>query len=453
MRKPVFLLAALSAVCCLAETAPAPSAAAPQSPVPAAQKAPLPKARPARPHGPRRLGPDGQPRALDAQGRPVRRHNGVYGAPRRGVAGVVTQDFGKTADGRAAKLFRVMGQGGIVADFSDHGARLVRLYVPDRNGNLADVTVGHNDVTGYEKYDRNFNATVGRVANRIRAGKFTLDGQEYQLPLNWGPEDRRCCLHGGTNAMNFAIWQSRPVRRPRAIGVEFTHVSPDGDQGFPGTMTVKVTHWITADNVWEIDYEAKVAGKSCPLNLTNHTYFNLKGAGNGDACDHVLQICASKITPVDAGMIPTGEFLDVKGTPFDFLDPHVIGERLGSDHPQMVLGKGYDHNWVLKEQNSEELVKAAVLSEPTSGRQVEVWTTEPGLQFYGGNVMSGGKDLSKPVPGKLGGTLPWRGAIALETQHFPDSPNHANFPSAVLKPGETYTSKTQFKFGVVPANK
>ena len=394
------------------------------------------------------------PRSFRREGRqPHPGKRGIYGLPRSGrVPGVVISDFGVTADGRKAKLFRIMGQGGLVADFSDHGARLVRLYAPDRNGNLADVTVGFNDVSGYEKYDRNFNATVGRFANRIAAGRFKLDGQEYQLPLNWGPEDRRCCLHGGTNAMNFAIWSAHPVRRPRAIGVEFTCSSPDGDQGFPGAMTVKVTHWITAQNVWEIDYEAKVEGKACPINLTNHAYFNLKGVGNGDINDHVLQIFASKYTPVNDGMIPTGEILDVKGTPFDFLTPHVIGERLGSDHPQIVKGKGYDHNWVLDSADGK-LAKAAVLSDPASGRYVETWTTEPGLQVYGGNVMSGGKALAKPVPGKTGGTLPWRGAVALETQHFPDSPNQANFPNTVLKPGETFTSRTEYRFGVTPAAK
>ena len=371
---------------------------------------------------------------------------------RRRERDVIVRDFGTTADGRPAKLFRIMGQGGLVADFSDHGARLVRLYAPDRYGNLADVTVGFNDVSGYEKYDRNFNATVGRFANRIAAGKFKVDGQEYQLPLNWGPADRRCCLHGGTNAMNFAIWQSRPVRRPRAKGVEFTYSSPDGDQGFPGDLTVKVTHWITADNVWEIDYEAKVAGKACPINLTNHAYFNLKGIGSGDVNGHVLQVFGSKYTPVDAGMIPTGELVDVKGTPFDFLEPHTIGERLGSDHPQIVQGKGYDHNWVLDGAGGR-LKRAAVLSDPASGRQVETWTTEPGLQIYGGNVMSGGKAQPRPVPCKTGGTLPWRGAVALETQHFPDSPNHANFPNTVLKPGETFTSRTEYRFGVMPEKK
>ena len=365
---------------------------------------------------------------------------------------VIVRDFGTTADGRKARLFRIMGEGGIVADFSDHGARLVRLYTPDRNGNLADITVGFNDVTGSEKYDRNFNSTVGRFANRIAAGRFTLDGQTYQLPLNWGPEDRRCCLHGGTNAMNFAVWKARPVRRKGAVGVSFAYSSPDGDQGFPGAMKVKVTHWITDGNVWIIDYEATVEGKACPINLTNHAYFNLKGEGNGDINDHVLQIFASKYTPVDAGMIPTGEILDVKGTPFDFLQPHVIGERLGSDHPQMVAGRGYDHNWVLDSAAgpaADGLVKAAVLSEPVGGRCVEVWTTEPGLQVYGGNVMSGGKGAPKPVPCKTGGTLPWRGAIALETQHFPDSPNHANFPDTVLKPGAVFKSRTEYRFSVL----
>ncbi len=355
--------------------------------------------------------------------------------------------FGKTAAGEQARLYRLTNASGMVLDLSDHGARCVRLYAPDRHGNLADVTVGFNDVSGYEKYDRNFNATVGRFANRIDAGKFKLDGKEYQLPLNWpGNGKPTCCLHGGTNAMNFAIWKARVVRRPRAVGVEFTHSSPDGDQGFPGALTVKVTHWLADNNVWAIDYEATVEGASCPINLTNHAYFNLKGIGQGDVSDHVLQIFASKYTPVKAGMIPTGEILEVKGTPFDFLEPHVIGERLGSDHPQMKLARGYDHNWVV-DNVSGELKKVAVLSEPKSGRWVETWTTEPGLQVYGGNVMSGGKGCPKPVPNKTGGTLPWRGAVALETQHFPDGPNHDNFPNTILRPGELFRSRTEYRFG------
>ena len=429
MKKPLMIVVALAAAAVFAQEA---------APIPV--KANSGRAR--RPEGAERAS---QMRRFRQMGR--MRPDGVS------TPGVIVRDFGVTADGRKAKIFRIMGQGGVVADFSDHGARLVRLYLPDRNGNLADVTVGFNDVSGYEKYDRNFNATVGRFANRIAAGKFALDGETYQLPLNWGTE-KRCCLHGGTNAMNFVVWNAHPVRRARAIGVAFTCVSPDGDQGFPGAMTVKVTHWITADNVWAIDYDATVEGKACPVNLTNHTYFNLKGIGHGDINDHTLQIFGSKYTPVDEGMIPTGEILDVKGTPFDFLQPHVIGERLGSDHRQMVLGRGYDHNWVLDSASvSNMLVKAAVLSEQTSGRYVEVWTTEPGLQVYGGNVMSGGKDLSNPVPNKTGGTLPWRGAIALETQHFPDSPNHANFPNTVLKPGERFRSRTEFRFGTLPAGK
>ncbi|MBR4654465.1 MAG: galactose mutarotase [Kiritimatiellae bacterium] len=449
MKRPLMFIAAIAAASCMAQEKTAP--AAPASPAPAVAPAstegaaakPQRQQRRMRYEGRGRMGPDG------------RRHGGpagrsIYGSKNsRGIPGVVVRDFGTTADGRKAKLFRVMGQGGLVADFSDHGARLVRLYAPDRDGNLADVTVGFNDVSGYEKYDRNFNATVGRFANRIAAGRFSLDGETYQLPLNWGPDDKRCCLHGGTNSMNFVIWAARPVRRTRAVGVEFTTTSPDGDQGFPGKMSVKVTHLITADNAWVIDYEASVEGKPCPINLTNHAYFNLKGIGSGDINDHVLQIFASRYTPVDAGMIPTGEILDVKGTPFDFLAPHVIGERVNSDHPQIVLGKGYDHNWVLDSPGGK-LAKAAVLSEPSSGRYVETWTTEPGLQVYGGNVMSGGREMKRPVPNKTGGTLPWRGAIALETQHFPDSPNHENFPSTILKPETRFTSRTEYRFGTLP---
>ncbi len=357
---------------------------------------------------------------------------------------IVKSSFGKTSSGVETSLYRVTGAGGMIIDFSDHGARAVRIYAPDRNGNLADITTGFNDVSGYEKQCTEFGATIGRFGNRIGGGKFTLDGKTYTLPLNNGPDDLRCCLHGGNKGFNHAVWEVvDTLKRGKDVGIKFKLVSKDGDEGFPGTMTVYVTHWLTADNVWAIDYQATVEGKSSPVNLTNHAYFNLKGAGNGTTLDHELTIYADKITPVDRGLIPTGKFMDVKGTPFDFTTPHVIGERINDKHEQLRIAGGYDHCWVLNNQDGK-LAKCAFISEKTTGRTVEVWTTEPGVQFYSGCQLA----VKEKVPGKVGANLVKFGGMCLETQHYPDSPNKPGFPGTILKPGDVYNSRTEYRFGI-----
>ena len=368
-------------------------------------------------------------------------------AARQGVPGVIVSSFGKTASGKDAKLFRLMGAGGMIMDLTDCGARQVRIYAPDRNGNLADITAGFNDASQYQTVERSFGTTVGRYANRIGGGKFTLDGVTYNLPLNNGPEGMRCSLHGGTNSFPEAVWKAVPVRNRRDVGVQFSLVSEDGDQGYPGKLTVIVTHWLTANNVWRIEYGAMVEGKSTPINLTNHAYFNLKGICNGTIEDHELQIFADATTPTDKAQIPTGEIKSVEGTPFDFRKPRLVGEKINADDEQIKIGKGYDHNWVLNNKTGN-LSKAAILSEKTSGRKIEVWTTEPAIQIYCGNMIGGGKDQPNPITEKCGKILPYRGAICLETQHYPDSPNKPSFPSTILKPGEKYESVTEYHFGI-----
>ena len=348
--------------------------------------------------------------------------------------------FGKTKDGRETHLYRLNGAGGVIMDLTDFGARAVRIYTPDKFGNLADITLGFTDVSGYETYDPYFGSTIGRVGNRIANGKFTLDGKTYTLACNNEPGGIPCSLHGGKKGWDAVVWNAKPVKDGASVGVQFTMTSPDGDEGYPGKVDVTVTHWLTADNIWRIEYEAKT-DKATPINLTNHVYFNLKGEASGTILDHELMLCADKMTPVNAGLIPTGEFADVKGTPFDFTVPWKIGARIEADNEQLKFGGGYDHNWVLRGQDGK-LAAAASLTEATSGRRIDVWTQEPGIQFYCGNF------LTDQVPGKEGKNLCYRGGLALETQHYPDSPNKANFPSVILRPGQVYKTVTEYRFSV-----
>lgn len=360
----------------------------------------------------------------------------------RGTPSVTSSVFGKTADGQVVHQFRIVGAGGVVMDVVEYGARIRTLFLPDRTGRLDDVTLGCNDVAGYEADGgRSLGATIGRFGNRIAAGKFTLDGKGYTLPLNNFPGGVGCSLHGGTIGFSGRVWKGTPIRKGADVGVEFKLSSADGDQGYPGKMDVTVRYWLTPENVWRIEYTA-TTDKPTVVNLTNHVFFNLKGEGRGTINDHVIQILADQTTAVDKGLIPTGALLPVKGTPFDFTSPRAIGARVNETaNEQIRFGNGYDHNWVLRNP-SGKLAKACVLSEPASGRTVEVWTTQPGLQFYGGNFFNS-KD-----PGKYGRPIVYRGGLALETQHYPDSPNHANFPSTVLRPGQTFTSTTEYRFGV-----
>ena len=326
--------------------------------------------------------------------------------------------------------------GDITMQVTDWGARVVSLFVPDRNGVVADVEVGYDDGERYihNSGERFLGPVVGRVANRIGKGRFTLDGASYSLPLNNNGQT----LHGGLVGVDLMKWS---VVDRSTSSITFGCTVPDGQDGFPGNLDIKVTYTLTPDNALDICYEA-TTDKATPVNLSWHSFLNLKGCQGGTINDHLLTINASGITPVDECLIPTGEIMPVEGTPFDFREPHLIGERVNAEHPQLAFGNGYDHNWVLDVPVDGQLHKACELYEETSGRVLEVFTDQPGLQFYGGNFFDGS------YPGKLGKAIGYREALALETQKFPDAVNHPEFPDTILRPGETYTQHTVFKFSV-----
>jgi aldose 1-epimerase len=341
------------------------------------------------------------------------------------TAEVKVTDFGKTADGVAVKQYTLTNDDGVVVKLISRGATLTEWHVPDKHGKMADIVFGFDDVAGYEsKGNGYFGATTGRVANRIASGKFKVDGKEYQVAKNDGPN----ALHGGLKrSLDKVVWDGKPFENAEGQGVEFTYVSPDGEEGYPGELTTTVTYTLSDKNELKIEYEA-TTDKATPVNLTNHTYFNLSGAGAPTILDHELKIIADHYTPVDATLIPTGQIAPVEVTPLDFRQFHVIGERVAQldDKP----GKGYDHNFVLNNQDGD-LALAAVVREPKSGRVLKVFTTEPGVQFYGGNFLDG-------VQGKDGKTYAHRSGFCLETQHYPDSVNQPKFPDTVLRPGKTY---------------
>jgi aldose 1-epimerase len=351
-------------------------------------------------------------------------------------ATVVSSAFGRTADGAQIDLFTLTNVNGVEVRAMSYGATIVSLRVPDRSGQLGDVVLGFDTFDEYvAKKPPYFGAIVGRYGNRIAKGRFTLDGKAYQLATNNGPNH----LHGGVKGFDKLVWNSEPFERDGNVGVAYTVTSPDGDEGYPGTLNARVTYMLSATNELTVDYEA-TTDKATPINLTQHSYFNLAGEGSGDILGHVLTLDADRYTPVDAGLIPTGEMATVDGTPFDFRKPTAIGARIDADHQQLQYGKGYDHNWVLNGDSG--LRHAARLVDPKSGRTLDVSTTEPGLQFYAGNFLDG------TIAGKSGHVYQRRGGLCLETQHFPDSPNHANFPSAILRPGQRYQSRTVFTFSV-----
>lgn len=322
---------------------------------------------------------------------------------------------------------------GMVAKWFSYGATLAELHVPDRDGNLADVVLGFDDETGYASEDNQyFGCTTGRYANRIAEGKFALDGVAYQLATNNGPTH----LHGGPHeGLSMVQWQGAPL--PEGNGIRFTYTSPDGQESYPGTLQLAVTYTLTDDNAVRIEYEA-TTDKPTIINLTNHSYFNLKGHGEGDVLDHVVWIDADRFTPKDKNAVPTGEIDDLADTPLDFRTPTTIGARIG----QLVetSDRGYDHNYVLN-GTPGTLRKIAEVREPTTGRVLIVETDQPGVQLYTGNFLPG-------RPGKKGKTYPGHSAFCLETQHFPDSPNKPQFPSTVLRPGETYRHVCVYRFGV-----
>ena len=347
------------------------------------------------------------------------------------------------SNGRVAHLFTLKNSNGMTAKITDWGATVVALTAPDRHGKYADVVLGYNTLQDYITPGKShyFGCIAGRYANRIAGGKFTLDGQEYSLHINNGPNS----LHGGKQGFDKVLWTAEPVQAPAGgQAIRMTYVSRDGEEGYPGALKLSVTYLLGPDNALHIAFHG-TTDKATVLNPTNHSYFNLKGDGEGDILGHVLTLQASTMTPVDAHLIPTGEITAVAGTPFDFTKPHTIGERVDADHPQLKLGAGYDHNFVI-DRKDNELVLAARVEEPTTGRVMEVLTTEPGIQLYIGNFLPKADDPSNPMTGKSGKKYAYRGGFCLETQHYPDSPNQPKFPSTVLKPGETFTSTTVYRF-------
>ena len=353
-------------------------------------------------------------------------------------ATITMQFFGKTKDGTDTTLYTLTNANGIKMDVTNYGGIIVRLFVPDREGNMDDVVLGYNTVAEYILDTPYFGSLIGRVGNRIADGKFTLNGKTYNLVTNNDPAGIPCHLHGGTVGYDKVVWDAEPFIENNVPGLKLHYLSVDGEEGYPGNLDITVWYRLTNDNALKIDYLATTDADT-PINLTQHSYFNLKGEGNGDILDHVLMFNAAHYTPVNSGLIPTGKIESVKGTPFDFTTPHAIGERVDSDHQQMIYGLGYDHNWVLDNQDGD-LALAATVFEPTSGRFMEVWTEEPGMQFYCGNFLNGSNI------GKSGKAYNFRNGFCLETQHYPDSINQSNFPSTVLKPGEEYKTTTIYKF-------
>lgn len=343
--------------------------------------------------------------------------------------------FDSTIDGKPVKLYYLKGKGGVQAAVTNYGIKIVGLLAPDKEGVLADVELGYDNIAKYvSTKERYYGGIVGRYGNRIAKGKFKLDGKEYSLAVNNGVNH----LHGGKKGFNDVVWDAE---QPNDHTLKFHYKSVDGEEGYPGNLDITVTYELTDSNEFKIDYEA-TTDKATVINLTNHSFFNLKGAGNGDINDHIMMINADRFTPVDSTLIPTGKLEAVKGTPMDFTTPAAIGQRVGdTSFEQIKFGNGYDHNYVLNKKGNELSLAASVL-EPVSGRTLEVWTTEPGVQFYGGNFLNG------TDTGKEGKTYAFRGAFCLETQHFPDSPNGHSFPTVVLKPGETYKHTCVYKFGV-----
>lgn len=349
-------------------------------------------------------------------------------------AAVSKAPFGKTGDGAAVDVYTLHGKNGVEAQISTYGATLVALNVPDKAGKLGNVVLGFDSVTPYVEGVPFYGATIGRYGNRIAGGKFTLDGKSYQLPTNDGPNS----LHGGVKGFDKRLWKAEAITVPDGEALKLSYVSADGEEGYPGQLTVHVTYKLSNDNALTITYDAS-ATKPTVVNLTNHSYFNLTGNPENPITGHLLTLNADTFTPVNKVLIPTGEEKPVKGTPFDFTKATAIGSRIEADDEQLKFGKGYDHNWVLKAAKSSAMVTAAVLSDPVSGRVMEVKTLEPGLQFYSGNFMDG-------QPAGKGTVFKHRTGLCLETQHFPDSPNHANFPSTTLQPGQTYHTETVFQF-------
>ena len=349
------------------------------------------------------------------------------------LSGLKPSDFVSEVDGKPTALYVLKNSQGAEACVTNWGGRLVSVMVPDRDGKLTDVVLGYDNIQQYVQFpDNNYGALIGRYGNRIANGQFQLDGQSYQLPQN----NNGHCLHGGPKGYHAVTWDARQLD---GQSVELTYLSPDGEAGFPGNLKVKEIYRLTDDNAIDIQYEA-TTDKPTIVNLTNHSYFNLSGVPGSTITDHKIQINADTYVPVDDTLIPTGKIETVEGTPMDLRQLVTVGDHIDDDFAQLRYGGGYDHNWVLNTKGDLNTPAAKVVSEK-SGIVMEVFTNEPGLQFYAGNSMSEAGDK-----GKLGVVYPRRGALCLETQHYPDSPNQKSFPSVVLKPGETYQSRCIYKF-------
>ena len=348
--------------------------------------------------------------------------------------------FGVNSEGKLVELFTISNNKGMKVQITNFGGKVVSMLVPDRNGALADVVLGYSAYPEWESGNPYFGALIGRYANRIANGRFAIDGKTYQLAINNGPN----ALHGGPNfGFHNVLWSAREIYKDDASGIELFYSSPDGEEGYPGKLDVRVTYLLNNNNELIIRYHAQT-DQATPVNLTHHSFFNLRGAGNGDILSHNLIINADVFTPVDSTLIPTGELRPVTETPFDFTFFRTIGEKIDQKDAQIEYGNGYDHNYILRLNNNvkNELKLAATVIEPESGRRMDVLTTEPGLQFYSGNFLDGSDK------GKCGHAYNFRTAFCLETQHFPDSPNKGNFPNTILRQGESYRSETIYRFSL-----
>lgn len=358
----------------------------------------------------------------------------------RSQPSVTETPFGATPDGEAVNVYTLRNTHGVEARVINYGGIILSLKVPDRGGEFGDVVLGYDSLSGYIASSPYFGALIGRYGNRIRNARFTLDGQTYTLAANNGPNH----LHGGVKGFDKVVWDAEPFMRGDTVGITLRYTSPDGEEGYPGTLQSEVVYALTSENELVFDYLA-TTDKATPVNLTQHSYFNLAGDGARDILGHVVRLNADRFTPVESTLIPTGELRAVQGTPFDFRAPHAIGERIAQHDEQLRFGLGYDHNWVLNRNAAEAAPSlAAEVFEPTTGRVMQIFTTEPGLQFYSGNFLDG------TLTGKNGVVYKHRYGFAMETQHFPDSPNQAAFPSTILRPAQQYRTRTIYKFSTRP---
>lgn len=351
---------------------------------------------------------------------------------------ITRQVWGKMPDGRPVHVYALENGRGMTMRVTDFGCRILTLTAPDRDGRFADVVLGFDRLDEYLEDRAFFGGVVGRFGNRIAAGRFTLDGKAYTLATNNAPAGAPCHLHGGNTGYDRVLWESEGLKEDGRVGVRFRYVSRDGEEGYPGNLNVTVTYWLTTDNAVHFEYEATTDAPT-PVNLTQHSYFNLAGHDGGSILNHRLMIAADHITPVDKGLIPTGELLPVAGSPFDFTEPTPIGKNVDADHEQIRFGLGYDHNFVVRDWDGK-LRQAVTVYEPQSGRLMEVFSTEPGIQFYSGNFLDGSKT------GKGGHAYQHRSGFCMETQHFPDSPNQPAFPSTILRPEEVYRHTAVYRF-------